>query len=111
MLADAMSERIIGDKAHGSDTLGEELAAQSIELMAPHRSNRTKPVTQDGRCLRHVKRRWKVAWTISWIKSCRRLVMRWVKPGQPCQGFLHMACIVLLLSEVLEWVHGYFQGL
>jgi hypothetical protein len=45
-------ERLIGDKAYDSDPLDAELAERGIGLMAPHRSNRKKPRTQDGRALR-----------------------------------------------------------
>src|SRR5436189_180379 len=44
--------RLIGDRAYDSDKLDAELAAQGIELIAPHKSNRTRAPTQDGRALR-----------------------------------------------------------
>jgi IS5 family transposase len=52
--------RLIGDKAYDSDPLDAELAERGIELIAPHRSNRKKAPTQDGRKLRRYKRRWKI---------------------------------------------------
>jgi len=42
---------VIADKAYDSDALRERLARRGIELIAPHRSNRKKPATQDGRAL------------------------------------------------------------
>ena len=42
-------ERLIGDRAYDSDPLDENLAEQGILLIAPHKSNRKKPKTQDGR--------------------------------------------------------------
>ena len=42
-------KRLIGDKAYDSDGLNEDLKVQGIELIAPHRQNRKKPTTQDGR--------------------------------------------------------------
>ena len=53
-------KRLIGDKAYDSDSLDAALAKRGIEMIAPHRSNRTAPKTQDGRSLRRYKRRWKV---------------------------------------------------
>lgn len=53
-------ERLIGDKAYDSDPLDAELAEAGIEMIAPHKSNRKKAPTQDGRVLRCYKRRWKV---------------------------------------------------
>lgn len=43
------SEKLIGNKAYDSDPLDAELAVEGIELIAPHRGNRKKPNTQDGR--------------------------------------------------------------
>jgi hypothetical protein len=52
-------ERMLGDKAYDSDRLDETLATKwSIEMIAPHRSNRKVP-TQDGRALRRYRRRWR----------------------------------------------------
>jgi len=44
--------RLIGDRVYDSDALEAELAAQGVELIAPHPRNRTRPKTQDGRPLR-----------------------------------------------------------
>jgi len=51
-------ERLIGDRAYDSDPLDARLAAQGVRLIAPHKSNRKKPKTQDGRALRRYRRRW-----------------------------------------------------
>ena len=40
---------LIGDRAYDSDPLDEELRNDGIEMIAPHRSNRSKPPTQDRR--------------------------------------------------------------
>ncbi len=53
-------ERIIGDKAYDSDPLDQTLREQyGTELIAPHKANRKKRKTQDGRVLRRYQRRWK----------------------------------------------------
>lgn len=52
-------ERMIGENAWDSDKLDAELEQNDIEI-APHRGNRTRPPTQDGRAQRRYKRRWKV---------------------------------------------------
>ena len=46
-------ERLIGDRAYDSDPLDERLQQKGIELIAPHRRNRKKKATQDGR--KHVR--------------------------------------------------------
>ncbi len=53
-------KRLIGDKAYDSDPLDETLKGQGIEMIAPHRRNRKKEKTQDGRKLRRYKRRWNI---------------------------------------------------
>ena len=53
-------ERLIGERAYDSDPLDAGLAEEGIEMIAPHRRNRKKPKTQDGRKLRRYKRRWKI---------------------------------------------------
>jgi IS5 family transposase len=41
-------QRLIGDRAYDSDPLDAALREEGIEMIAPHRRNRTKPKTQDG---------------------------------------------------------------
>ena len=54
-------ELLIGDKAYDSDPLDDRLRElYGTELIAPHKANRKKPKTQDGRALRRYWRRWKV---------------------------------------------------
>lgn len=102
MLTDETPERVIGDKAFDSDELDEELAADGIELIAPHRrSRRPENVTQDGRPLRRYRRRFTVERTIAWFQNFRRLCIRWEKSTMLFQGYLHFACSIMLLREVL----------
>jgi hypothetical protein len=42
---------LIGDRAYDSDPLDAELRKDGIEMIAPHRGNRSKPPTQDRRRL------------------------------------------------------------
>jgi hypothetical protein len=55
-----LPERLIGDRAYDSDPLDERLTEQGIEMVAPHKRNRKKQPTQDGRVLRRYKRHWKI---------------------------------------------------
>ena len=68
---DDAPERLIGDKAYDSDPLDKELREQAVELIAPHKSNRKKARTQDGRCLRRYKRRWKSS---GCLRGCKTFV-------------------------------------
>ena len=89
--------RLIGDKAYDSDPLDAELAAQGIELIAPHRANRKKAPTQDGRKLRRYKRRWKVERLFAWLHNFRRIAMRFDFHDENYLGFVHLGCIRILL--------------
>jgi transposase len=90
-------ERLIGDKAYDSDPLDAELAGRGIELIAPHRSNRKKPRTQDGRKLRRYKRRWKVERLNAWLQNFRRVATRFDYHVENFLGFVHLGCIKILL--------------
>ena len=70
-------EKLIGDRAYDSDPLDTHLAAQGIEMIAPHRRNRQKPKSQDGRKLRRYRRRWKVERLFAWLSNFRRLIVRY----------------------------------
>src|SRR5262249_16512207 len=50
-MIEAKPENLIGDGAYDSDPLDAELRKDGIEMIAPHRSNRSKPSTQDRRRL------------------------------------------------------------
>lgn len=63
---------LIGDKASNSDPLDASLGCRGIEMVAPHKKNRPKPATQDGRRLRRYKRRFKIERFFSWLEDFRR---------------------------------------
>ena len=90
-------ERLIGDKAYDSDPLDAELAELGIELIAPHKSNRKKAATQDGRPLRRYKRRWKVERLWAWLQNFRRVATRFDYHVENFLGFVHLGCIKILL--------------
>lgn len=58
-MIEARPEHLIGDKAYDSDALDEALKKRGVEMISPHRSNRTLK-TQDGRRSRRHARRWLV---------------------------------------------------
>ena len=94
-------ERLIGDKAYDSDPLDEALLDEGIEMIAPHRANRKKRKTQDGRKLRRYKRRWKVERLFAWLQSFRRLVVRYEYKEENFLGMAQLGCIVILLRKCL----------
>lgn len=75
-------EIIIGDKAYDSDPLRAVLASVSIDLLAPHRKNRTpKTRTNDGRKMRRYRNRWRVERTFAHAGNYRRFTTR--RRGEP----------------------------
>ncbi len=92
---------MIGDKAYDSDPLDARLAEQGIELIAPHRANRKKPKTQDGRPLRRYKRRWKVERLFAWLQNFRRIRVRHEYHAENYLGFVQLGCTIILLRWYL----------
>jgi len=97
---DELPTRLVGDRAYDADPLDEALAALGVEMIAPHRRNRTRPKTQDGRKLRRYKRRWRVERLFAWLGNFRRLVVRYERHALNYLGFVHLGCILLLLGQV-----------
>lgn len=91
--------RLIYDAAADSDPLRERLDRRGIELICPHRKNRAKPPTQDGRAFRRYRRRWKVERSISWLQNFRRLVTRYEYHADLFHGFVELACLVVVLGR------------
>lgn len=96
---DEQPERLIGDTAYDSDPLDERLADDGIELIAPHRRNRTKPKTQDGQSLRRYTRRWKVERLIARLQNFRCVIVRYEYYPENYQGFVQLGCLVILLRQ------------
>jgi len=94
-------KRLIGEKAYDSDPLDETLLEQGIEMIAPHRKNRKKRKSQDGRKLRRYKRRWKIERFFAWLQNFRRLVVRYEYKDENFLGMAHLGCIVILLRKCL----------
>jgi transposase len=93
-------ERLISDKACDSEALRKRLAKRGIDLICPHRKNRTKPPLQDRRKLRRSKRRWKVERTFAWLGNFRRLVGRWERHIKMYRAFFHVACLLITLRQL-----------
>jgi len=98
--APELPQKLLGDLAYDSDPLDGKLQAKyGIDLIAPHKSNRRRPPTQDGRSLRRFYRRWKVERFFAWLHNFRRLVTRWEYKESNFLGMLQLACILILLRR------------
>ena len=94
-------ERLVGDRAYDSDPLDERLAQRGVELIAPHRSNRSRRATQDGRSLRRYRRRWKVERLFAWLNKYKRVLTRWDRSAEHYTAFVHLAFSMILLNRHL----------
>jgi transposase len=94
--------RVIADKAYDSDPLRKRLRQRGIELICPHKKNRVRPATQDGRALRRYRRRWIVERTNAWLGNFRRLVVRYDRSLTIYGAFFHIACLMIVLRRVVQ---------
>jgi transposase len=91
--------RLIYDGAADSDPLRARLRRRGIDLISPHRKNRKKPPTQDGRKLRRYRRRWGVERSISWLQDFRRIVTRYEYHAHLFHGLVQLACILIVIRQ------------
>ncbi len=92
-------KRLLYDLAADSDPLRSRLKAKRIELICPHRTNRKRAPTQDGRAMRRYKRRYKVERTISWLLANRRLMVRHERYAHLFLGFVQLACLFTTIQR------------
>jgi len=96
---DERPKKIIGDKAYDSDPLDQELKKLEIELISPHKANRKRAKTQDGRKLRRYKRRWKIERLFAWLQNFRRIIVRYEYHSDNYLGFVLLGCMLILLRN------------
>src|SRR6266403_2556122 len=98
-MIEAKPENLVGDRAYDSDPLDEELRRDGIEMIAPHRANRSKLPTQDRRRLTRYMRRWIIERFFAWIQWQRRILVRWEYHAQNFLGFVQLACLFILFRR------------
>jgi hypothetical protein len=91
---------VIGNRAYDSDLLDARLQQQhGLALIAPHKSNRSRPKPQDGRQLRRYCRRWKIERLFAWLQNYRRIVTRYERYAFNFLGFIYLACLMILIRH------------
>ena len=90
---------VILDRSYDSDPLRAQMKEANFILISPHRRNRVKEPTNDGRRMRRYQRRWIVERTISWLHSFRRLTIRQEYYSFLFDGFVHLACALIAISR------------
>jgi transposase len=89
---------LVADRAYDSHPLREYSAERGFSLPAPHRRNRVRPPTNDGRR----RRRWLVERTFVWRHSYRRVVTRFERDIGRCDGFVHLACAFMARNRLVK---------
>jgi transposase len=92
-------KRIIGDRAYDSDPLDKRLKKKKIKLIAPHKRNRKKQKTQDGREFKRYCRRWKIERLFAWIQNYRRCVTRYEYKAENYLAFVQIACTLIMTKH------------
>ncbi len=72
-----------------------KLKDRSVELVTPHRRNRTRPKLQDGRTLRQCK----IEHLIGRLKVFRRLRVHYESLPEMFTGFVQLGCLLSLLHD------------
>jgi transposase len=97
-----LPERLIGYRAYDADPLDAALLELGTEMIAPHRGNRKRPKTQDGRPLRRYRRRWKIERLFAWLGNFGRLVVCYKRHALNYLDCVHLGCILILLRQVRQ---------
>lgn len=72
-----------------------------VEMIAPHKQNRKKPKTQDGRRLRRYRRRWKEERLFAWLHNFRRLPIRYEYHAENFCGIIQLGSAIILLRWLI----------
>jgi transposase len=91
---------LVADRGYDSDPLRDRLAEQGIDLLSPHRKNRTKPSRNDGRRMRRYARRFVIERANAWLHCFRRLANRWEYYSFIYHGLVRLACIVIAVGRL-----------
>jgi transposase len=93
---------VVADRGYDSDPLRESLGDDGFVLVAPHRRNRKRPRTADGRRLRRYKRRYVVERSFAWLHSYRRVMTRYERRVDLYDGFVHLALAFICLNRLVK---------
>lgn len=98
---DVWPRRVIADKAYDSDALRRDLRLLGIPLLAPHRRNRT-PATQtnDGRCMRRYRNRWKVERLFAHAGNYRRFTTRYERLAVTMNAVVNAVFFMVALTRL-----------
>jgi IS5 family transposase len=90
---------VIADRGHDSDRLRDEIEAEGLRPIIPHRRGRVRPSRNDGRRLRRYRRRWRVERTNAWLHCYRGLAVRWSRYSFMYMGLVYLSFIHMALQK------------
>lgn len=90
---------MVADRGYDSNPLRNFFALHGIEPVIPARRTSRHATHQDGRKLRRYHHRWKIERLNAWLQNYRRLVTRYEYKPENFLGFVHLACVRILLRN------------
>jgi transposase len=82
--------------------MDEELRKIGINLIAPHKKNRKKPKTQDGRQFIRYKKRWVVERFFAHLHNYRKLTINYDKYINNFFGYIQLASTILIAQKLFK---------
>ncbi len=90
---------VVLDRGHDADVLRDELEAEGLVPVIPHRRNRKRPSRNDGRRLRRYRKRWVIERTNAWLHSWRGLAVRWFHYSFMYVGMAYLVFAIMALRR------------
>jgi IS5 family transposase len=90
---------VIADRGHDSDELRDEIEAEQLVPIIPHRRGRVRPSRNDGRRLRRYGHRYIIERTNAWLHSYRGLAVRWARYSFMYIGLVYTAFIAMAIKR------------
>ena len=108
MLAETITvgrpQRIVRNRAYDNDLLDQLLAAQGIQLIAPHLKNRVRPATQGGRTLGPYYPRWMMECLLTWTNKYAQTLIRRGRCHERFTAFAHLALSMTPMRRLLRFM-------
>lgn len=92
--------RLVADKGYDANWLRKKLKKRSIDPRIARRKKKGAEVGPRPPAL--YRWRWIVERTFAWLGWKRRLIVRWERNVEMYQAFFNIACMLIVLKEVLK---------
>jgi transposase len=93
-------DNMLGDANFSSEPLSQKLWRKfRVHLTAPPKRHYVH-LFHDARRLRRIRRRWKIERCFGWLKSHRRIDVRWDVKAEHYLGFIQLCSCMILLKNL-----------